>query len=219
MKKFDSSIPMACLVLAVCLGGCVLEPLHPPPPAIAVPVDPVPVGPAVSEMLPPKIDAEIDLIRMSHAVTDALVAELRKNHPSFHRRKPILVASFVDRVVMDSSSELGLLIADHVSSRFTQQGFRIIEPKLRENLAIRKDREDFILSRDVEKLAQENKAYAVVVGTYTETRDLLDFTAKLIQIIDRQVLASVDAKIPLGTSTRDLLLNTGGGTPMSIVER
>lgn len=172
----------------------------------------------MNEGLPPKIDAEIDLIRMSHAVTDALVAELKKNHPSFHRRKPILVASFVDRNSLDSSSELGLLISDHVSSRFTQQGFRVVEPKLRENLAIRKDKGDFILSRDVDKLAQENKAYAVVVGTYTETRDLLDFTAKLIQIIDRQVLASVDAKIPLGTTTRDLLLNTGGGTPMSIVE-
>lgn len=194
----------------------VAPPPLPPPPAI--PMGAGPIVPMMNEALPPKIDAEIDLIRMSHAVTDALVAELRKNHPSFHRRKPILVASFVDRNSLDSSSELGLLISDHVSSRFTQQGFRIVEPKLRENLAIRKDKGDFMLSRDVDKLAQENKAYAVVVGTYTETRDLLDFTAKLIQIVDRQVLASVDAKIPLGTTTRDLLLNTGGGTPMSIVE-
>lgn len=217
MKKFCPPPLLACLVLAGCLGGCVgAPPPLPPPPAI--PVGAGPISPMMNEGLPPKIDAEIDLIRMSHAVTDALVAELKKNHPSFHRRKPILVASFVDRNSLDSSSELGLLISDHVSSRFTQQGFRVVEPKLRENLAIRKDKGDFILSRDVDKLAQENKAYAVVVGTYTETRDLLDFTAKLIQIIDRQVLASVDAKIPLGTTTRDLLLNTGGGTPMSIVE-
>ncbi|MBF0436225.1 MAG: hypothetical protein HQL77_12745 [Magnetococcales bacterium] len=215
MKKLCRKTSLACLVLAAGFAGCTVPP--PPPPAM-VAAPPVLAGPLVMETLPPKIDAEIDLIRMSHAVTDALVAELRKNHPSFHRRKPILVASFVDRISLDSSSELGILISDHVSSRFTQQGFRIVEPKLRENLAIRKEKGDFILSRDVEKLAQENKAYAVVVGTYTETRDLLDFTAKLIQIVDRQVLASVDAKIPLGTTTRDLLLNTGGGTPMSIVE-
>ncbi|MBF0173885.1 MAG: hypothetical protein HQL83_10630 [Magnetococcales bacterium] len=215
MKKLLPPTSMACLFLAASLGGCMVPPPPPPP----VPVLPMGGTPVLNELLPPKIDAEIDLIRMSHAVTDALVAELRKNHPSFHRRKPILVASFVDRNTLDTSSELGLLISDHVSSRFTQQGFRVVEPKLRENLAIRKDKGDFILSRDVEKLAQENKAYAVVVGTYTETRDLLDFTAKLIQIVDRQVLASVDAKIPLGTTTRDLLLNTGGGTPMSIVER
>ncbi|MBF0139829.1 MAG: hypothetical protein HQL74_06065 [Magnetococcales bacterium] len=215
MKKLCRKTSLACLVLAAGFAGCTVPP--PPPPAM-VAAPPVLAAPLVMETLPPKIDAEIDLIRMSHAVTDALVAELRKNHPSFHRRKPILVASFVDRISLDSSSELGILISDHVSSRFTQQGFRIVEPKLRENLAIRKEKGDFILSRDVEKLAQENKAYAVVVGTYTETRDLLDFTAKLIQIVDRQVLASVDAKIPLGTTTRDLLLNTGGGTPMSIVE-
>lgn len=215
MKTLCPKTSLACLVLAAGFAGCTVPP---PPPPTMVAAPPILAGPMVMETLPPKIDAEIDLIRMSHAVTDALVAELRKNHPSFHRRKPILVASFVDRISLDSSSELGILISDHVSSRFTQQGFRIVEPKLRENLAIRKEKGDFILSRDVEKLAQENKAYAVVVGTYTETRDLLDFTAKLIQIVDRQVLASVDAKIPLGTTTRDLLLNTGGGTPMSIVE-
>lgn len=196
---------LAAALLAATLTACV-----PPPGAMTI-----------AKQLPPPvvIQSEVDLIRMSHAVTDALVAELRKNHPSFHKRKPILIASIVNRNILDSTSELGLLIADHIGSRFTQQGYSIVEPKLRNDLAIRKEEGEFILSRDIAKLSQENKAYAVVVGNYTETRSVLDLTARIIQIKNRQVLAAVDAKIPLGITTRDLLLNTGGGTPLTVVKQ
>ena len=192
--------------LTMGLVGCVVPAIPPPAPAAAEPAQPV-------------VQSEVDLIRMSHSVTDALVAELNKNHPSFHRRKPILVASFVNRNALDDSSELGLLIADHVSSRFTQQGYTVVDPKLRRDLAIRKERGEFILSRDIDKLSQDNKAYAAVVGSYTETLSVLDFTAKIVQIKSRQVLASVDVKIPLGVTTRDLLINSGGGTSMPVVAR
>jgi TolB-like protein len=168
---------------------------------------------------PKQINVDVDLIRMSHAVADALVAELRKNHPSFHQRKPILVTTFVNRNDLDSSSELGILISDHVGSRFTQQGYRVVEPRLRNDLAIRKERGEFILSRDISKLSADNKAYAVVVGNYTQTKSVLDFTARLVQIKDRQVLSSVDAKIPLGADIRDLLLATGGGISMTVVNQ
>ncbi|MBF0294081.1 MAG: hypothetical protein HQL96_02745 [Magnetococcales bacterium] len=166
---------------------------------------------------PQVIQSEVDLIRMSHALTDALVAELRKNHPSFHQRKPILVTSFVDRSQLDSTSELGNLLSDHVASRFTQQGFTVVEPKLRKSLAIRQNQGEFILSRDIEKISQDNKAYAVVTGTYTETRETLDFTSRIIALNSRQVLASVDAKVPMGPNTRNLLLNLNNGTDMKVV--
>ncbi|MEO5377618.1 MAG: FlgO family outer membrane protein [Magnetococcus sp. DMHC-6] len=168
---------------------------------------------AASEM------AEVDLIRMSHALTDAMVAELMKNHPSFHRRKPILVTSFVNRNSLDHSSALGLLIADHVASRLTQQGFTIVEPKLRNNLSIRKDEGEFILSRDIDKLSKENRAYAVIVGNYTEQRNILDLTTRMIQISTREVIASVDAKVPLGDNTRDLLIQVGGNSALKVVDR
>lgn len=178
--------------------------------------------PAPAPEPPPELPVaatEVDLIRMSHSITDALVAELRKNHPSFHKRKPLLVTSLVNRNNLDTTSELGLLIADHVASRMTQQGYTIIEPKLRKDLSIRKEQGEFILSRDIDKLSQENKAYAVVVGNYTETRDIIDLTAKIIQIKNRQVLASVDAKVPLGITSRDLLINTNSGVSMQVVNQ
>ena len=218
MKKSILKVGLASILLAASLSGCANSPIDlgklfaTPPSGETAANKQLPNGPQ-------KINVDVDLIRMSHAVADALVAELRKNHPSFHQRKPILVTSFVNRNDLDSSSELGVLISDHVGSRFSQQGYRIVEPRLRNDLAIRKGVGEFILSRDIDKLSADNKAYAVVVGNYTETKALLDFTARLIQIKDRQVLASVDAKIPLGADIRDLLMASGGGISMSIVKQ
>ncbi|MBF0262800.1 MAG: hypothetical protein HQL97_13310 [Magnetococcales bacterium] len=199
MKKIHSGL--ATLLLAALMGGCAPGFQGQPSNGSSI------------------VQSEVDLIRMSHALTDALVAELRKNHPSFHQRKPILVTSFVSRGQLDSTSELGNLIADHVASRLTQQGFTVVEPKLRKSLAIRQDQGEFILSRDIEKISHDNKAYAVVTGTYTETRDTLDFTSRMIALNSRQVLASVDAKVPVNGSTRELLINTNGGTNMPVVTR
>ena len=217
MKKSLFKTSLAAIILAAGISGCAnssmdLSKLFSSPASETAQNAHLPNAPA-------KINADVDLIRMSHAVADALVAELRKNHPSFHQRKPILVTSFVNRNDMNSSSELGILISDHVGSRFSQQGYRVVEPRLRKDLAIRKGMGEFILSRDIAKLSADNKAYAVVVGTYTETKSLLDFTARLIQIKDRQVLSSVDAKIPLGSDIRDLLMASGGGVSMSIVKQ
>lgn len=229
MKKSVVRASLASILLATTLSGCVNTPMTLGdmlniPPGVdhqsAMPAGAMPgAGPGYLPNAPMQINVEVDLIRMSHAVADALVSELRKNHPSFHQRKPILVTTFVNRANLDSSSELGVLIADHVASRLTQQGYRVVEPRLRKDMAIRMGQGEFILSREIDKLSADNKAYAVVVGNYTETKSVLDFTSRMIQIKDRQVLASVDAKIPMGTDVRDLLLATGGGTPMTIVNK
>lgn len=151
---------------------------------------------------------EVDIISMNHSIADALVGELRKNHPSFHRNKPILVTTFVTLSSLENSSELGMMIADQIASRFTQHGYAIVEARMRHELAIRQDKGEFILSREVENLSTEYKATAVIVGNYSQSRDTLYVTARLIQLKDKQVLASVNAKVPLGDNTRDLLIDT-----------
>ncbi|ABK44117.1 conserved hypothetical protein [Magnetococcus marinus MC-1] len=205
MKKRLAGLSLGLLALSTALSGCnIVLQAPPPPPPVAVQLMSAP--------------AEVDLVGMSHQIADALIAELRKNHPSYHRSKPILVTSFVHRSNLDSTSELGLLIADHIASRITQQGYAVLEPKLRQDLAIRMQQGEFILSRDIEKLSAEYKAYAVVTGTYTRGRTELDFTTRMIRVNNRQVLASVDAKLPLSPNTEDLLLETGGPS-LSVVDR
>lgn len=169
--------------------------------------------------IPAATNGEADLVRVSYALADALVAELRKNHPPLGQYQPILVATFVNRSNLDFSSEMGLLMADHVSSRMTQHEYTVLEPKLRKEFSIRKDHGEFMLSRDIDKLFLENKAYAAVVGSYTESRHFLDFTVKIVEIKTRHALASADLRLPLGGNARDLLLNLGGGTKMEVSDK
>ncbi|MBF0162498.1 MAG: hypothetical protein HQL88_09440 [Magnetococcales bacterium] len=169
--------------------------------------------------VPAAANKEADLILVSYMLADALAAEMHKNHPPLGRYQPVLVATFVNRSNLDSSSELGLLMADHVSSRLTQHEYTVLEPKLRKDFSIRKEHGEFMLSRDIDKLFLEDKAYAAVVGSYTESRSLLDFTVKVVEIKSRHVLASVDLRLPLGEDSRDLLLNLGGGTTMEVLSK
>lgn len=206
--RYKIAIPLLALGLTGCVGpmsagslGYNQQTRRPmPPPPIQV------QAPAVKQV------KDVDLIRVSHSMADALIAELKKNHPSFHRHKPILVTSFVDRSNLNSSSELGLMLSDQVGSRFSQQGYTIVESRLRPDLSIREQQGEFILSRDIEKLSHEYKAYAVIVGKYTRGRDLLYLDTQLVQVRNRQVLASINAKLPIGIDTRDLLVETGGPT-------
>ncbi|MBF0159932.1 MAG: hypothetical protein HQL58_10470 [Magnetococcales bacterium] len=164
---------------------------------------------------------DVDLVDMSHKMADALAVELIKRYPGFlQQNNPVLVASFVTRGDLDSSSELGLLIADHVASRLTQQGFTVLEPKLTREVALRVQQGDFVLSRDADKLPKEYKIYAVVTGTYTQGYGMVDFTTRMIRVQNQQVLASVDARLPIGLVTHDLLRDVGGGGKvMPVVDR
>lgn len=169
--------------------------------------------------VPAAANGEADLIHVGYMLADALVAELRKNQPPLGYHHPMLVATFVNRSNMDLTSEMGMVMADHISSRITQHGYTVMEPKLRKEFSIRKEQGELMLSRDIDKLFQENRAYAAVVGSYSESRSLLDFTVKIVEIKTRHVLASADLRLPLGENARDLLMNLGGGTNMEVVDK
>ena len=205
-KKFVRSI-LASMVLMTGLGGC------------STPNSSMLPSFETNQQASASSSGEVDLIRVGYSIADALIAELRKGHPGFDQEVPILVASFVNRSDLNSSSEMGLLMADHVSSRMTQHGYTVIEPKLRQDLSIRQQEGEFILSRDIERISQENGAYAVVVGSYTTMPNLIDFTAKIVAILDRKSLASVDARLPMAGNFHDLLLTTNRGTDMGVVSR
>ncbi|MEO5367342.1 MAG: FlgO family outer membrane protein [Magnetococcus sp. WYHC-3] len=190
--------------------------------ACHMPLEPPPEPPVLAVMPPPEpepVVIEIDIISMSHSIADALIAELRKNHPNFHPHKPILVTSFVDLAELDTSSELGLLMSDQISTRLTQQGYSVVEAKLRQDLAVRQNEGEFIMSREIERLSQEYQAYAVVVGNYTRGNGILYMNSRIIQLKNKQVLASVSAKAPIGDEARRMLTATGGGLPLPVVNQ
>ena len=144
---------------------------------------------------------DIDLIAINHAAADNLIStatNLSNSHP-------ILITSFANIDNLKSSSTFGRITGEQVGSRFSQSGYSVVEMKLRNNIFIKEQSGEFILSRELKSLSTLHDAEAVLVGTYAVGSTSVYVTAKLIGTQDNIVLASYDYALPLGADTKALL--------------
>lgn len=128
-------------------------------------------------------------------LVDTLEKNLAKSLPE---SEPLLVASLVDVDDMGTSSTFGRLMAELLSARLTQKGYKIIEMKLRKkSVYIEEESGEFLLSRDVQEISRAQKAPVVLVGTYAEGFDAVYVNARLVRTDDGVVLSSAYCGIPM----------------------
>lgn len=143
-----------------------------------------------------------NLVSQSYQAADALLSYtpwLR------NQNAPLLVASFVNVNSMEHSSALGRIIGEQIAARFAQQGYTVIELKLRENIFVKQNAGEFVLSRDVKAISQKHNAAAVIAGTYAIGRHNVFVNARLIRAVDGMILAAYDYRLPLGPDTKALV--------------
>jgi hypothetical protein len=143
-----------------------------------------------------------DLVGESYYSADMLLAQvpwLKEN------RQPLLTGVLVNVNSLEDSSALGRIVADQISSRFAQQGFTMVELRLRRNVFIKNDAGEFMLSREVQNLSRLHNAAAVIAGTYAVGRNNVYVSARLIRAADNLIIASHDYALPLGPDTKALL--------------
>ena len=143
-----------------------------------------------------------NLVSESYQAADALLSYtpwLR------NQNAPLLAASFVNVNSMENSSALGRIIGEQVAARFAQQGYTVIELKLRENVFVKQNAGEFVLSRDVKALSQKHNAAAVIAGTYAIGRRNVFVNTRLIRAVDGMILAAYDYRLPLGPDTKALV--------------
>ena len=155
--------------------------------------DDVPVRPVIHDA---------NLIEKNYGAGDAL---LMKASWLKERREPLLAATFVDINNLEMSSGLGRVIGEQLGSRFAQQGFTVIEIKMRNNIFVREGSGEFALSRSVKEISQSHNAAAVIAGTYAVGRQSVFVNARLIRATDNLVLASYDYVLPMGPDAKALL--------------
>jgi TolB-like protein len=143
-----------------------------------------------------------DLIVESYQAADFLIDQVPWLK---EERGPVLVATFVDVNALENSSALGRIVAEQVASRFAQEGFTVIDMKLRDNIFIQQNGGEFMLSRDVRAISQSHNASAVLAGTYAVGRRSVYVSARLIRASDSLILSGYDYSLPLGPDTRALL--------------
>lgn len=133
------------------------------------------------------------LIDQTYQAVDRLFSRSLKR---IDKDKGILVTSIVDVKSVESSSALGLMMSEQVSSRAVQLGYKVHELKLRETIALRKDVGELALSRLPKDVRRIQSAQAIVFGTYAVGDDTVFVNLKVSEPIDGQIISSVDFQIP-----------------------
>ena len=143
-----------------------------------------------------------DLTAASYGAADKLI---EGSQYGLARDRNIVVATFVNINDLEDSSTLGRLIAEQVSSRLTQVGYRVVELKLRKNIFMKQRGGEFMLSRAVQDVAAAHNAQAVVAGVYAVARDKVFVKSAVIQPVSAMVMSAYDYELPIGRNMRALL--------------
>jgi TolB-like protein len=84
----------------------------------------------------------------------------------------------------------------------------VIEVKMRTNsLFVQEHTGELMLSRELRDISLQHDAFAVLVGTYAESKRRVYLTAKLVQANSSIILSSYDYELPIGPDVKSMLQN------------
>lgn len=150
--------------------------------------------------------ANSELIAANYKAASALIAQARL---SLAVEQPVMIATVVNINQLESSSAFGRLVSEHISAKFSQSGFRMVEMKARKNVYMKRNEGELLLTREIKDIAAEHNAQAVVVGLYAVSTDLVFVNLKVIHPNGNQVLAAYDYAVPHDNNIRALLQTAG----------
>lgn len=123
---------------------------------------------------------------------------------------PYIVATVANIDQLESSSTLGRLISEQVSSRISQMGHPVLELKLRNGIYMKRNEGEFLLTREIREVAAAHRAQAVVVGTYAESASFIHVSLKLVNPANSTILSAHDYALPLDRQVRSMLRKQSG---------
>ncbi|MDR2050686.1 MAG: hypothetical protein LBQ63_02810 [Deltaproteobacteria bacterium] len=124
----------------------------------------------------------------------------------------ILVATMVDLDDFDKTTPLGRVVMQQISSRLSQHGFKVLEPRLSSTLRFDKKSGEFMLTREsLLLLAGNHDAHAVLVGTYSLGRDRVFLSVRAVRLQDSAVLAAYEYYLPRSDDVAALLEQEASG--------
>ena len=154
-----------------------------------------------------KIYGSNNLIYASYSMADELESHLKD---LISTDEPLLVASFVNINRLDQSSAFGRIVSEQIASRFAQNGYKIIEMKLRDrSVYIKEAKGEFLLSRDLKAISKMHNASVVIVGTYAEGYDTVYVSARMVLTSNSEVVSSSDRAIRMDFASMKALLRDG----------
>ena len=145
------------------------------------------------------------LVNVSYKAGDALLAQLSGK---LAQDKPLIMATIVNMDALEQSSTLGRLLSEQISTRMTQGGVKMVEMKLRNNVYLKRDQGELMLTREIGQVALAHQAQAIVVGSYADSSEFVFINVKVIQPNTNHVLAGYDIVLRKDAVIRSLLTHS-----------
>ncbi|HPI56993.1 MAG TPA: FlgO family outer membrane protein [Syntrophales bacterium] len=184
MKRL-MTVPIAICIASFLVIGCATSP------------EPVPAS------APPEYVLTGGLVKAGYAIADTLVSQSKV---PMGENDAVIVASFVNINNLQESSTQGRMLAEHVASRLSQRGYKVIDMRLRmDSVFMEEGKGEFLLSRNLRNVSKAHNASAVVVGTYGEALYGTYVSARIINPADNTIISSADYGMVLGRDAPEYL--------------
>lgn len=142
------------------------------------------------------------IINVSYKAGDALLAQM---NGKLVQDKPLIMATIVNIDALEQSSTLGRLLSEQITTRLVHGGVKMVEMKLRNNVYLKRNTGELMLTREIGEVALAHHAQAIVVGSYAESNDFIFINLKVIQPNTNFVLAGYDFVLNKDRVVRSML--------------
>lgn len=142
------------------------------------------------------------IMNVSYKAGDALLAQL---NGKLVQGKPLIMATIVNIDALEQSSTLGRLLSEQITTRLVHGGVKMVEMKLRNNVYLKRNTGELMLTREIGEVALAHHAQAIVVGSYAESNEFIFINLKVIQPNTNFVLAGYDFVLARDRVVRSML--------------
>jgi TolB-like protein len=157
-----------------------------------------------AEAARPTVPAFGDVLAGSYTAADSLAAHLHSK--TGKTGITMLAASFVNINRLEESSPLGRIVSEQISSRMAQNGFQVLEMKLRQHSIYVKEGEgEFLLSRQVQEISASHDSDLLIVGTYAVAEKSIYISARIVNAGDSTIVTGYDYQLERNFQTDSLL--------------
>lgn len=156
---------------------------------------------------------DADYIETTYNAVGNLLATATPNQTpaqfdTFDSTLPVLCATTVDLNAYEATTNFGRVLSEAMATALTQHWrSTVIKSTLRQGTMPINGAGEFLLSRDMQQLALDYNAGAVLVSTYSVALDKVYVNIQLVNVNHNAVVASTIFDIPLGPRTLALLKN------------
>ncbi len=139
-------------------------------------------------------EASNSVEKAAHELATQMAATLKSENLA---SKTILSTNFVNLDGLECSSALGRYLAEELSGRLQRRGVLIKEARRGITLRFKKASGEYLLTRDVKRLAGQIHCDLILTGTYLTHGNMISINSKIISVEDNKIVASGSKVVPI----------------------